>query len=121
MKLMSSLLNKIKKEGRQKTGYTVYTLLNSTKLKCDLHFIVYDKGNYIPPHKDRLDGEYDHYRLNIILKKPESGGKFSGNTLCNFRGRIILFRPDISEHSVSEITSGKRIVLSFGKAIKRNK
>lgn len=106
------------KLGRQMTKYKTLTLLN-WKVNffkfygCDLHLIWYSKSHYIPPHTDPVKFGR-HYRINIVLIKSKSGGEF----ICEkakrfFWGRILYFRPDVMEHSVTEC-SDTRFVLSFG-------
>ncbi len=103
--------------GRQKTGYKRLTLFNC-KINLfkfygfDTHIIKYDDGNFIPPHKDKVKfGK--HHRMNIILWS-SGGGEFICNNSKKFLwDKIIYFRPDIEEHSVSPC-EGKRIVLSIG-------
>lgn len=100
--------------GRQNSGYKKLLLFKSNLLfKCDLYLLSFSKGSEIKPHVDKVDFG-NHYRLNIVFKKPQIGGDFICNkTIVNMK-RIILFRPDLYEHSVSKIKSGKRLVLSFG-------
>lgn len=106
------------KKGRQGTGYDVLTLL-STKLPkwlglkgIDCHILRYNKSDYIPPHTDKVeDGE--HWRMNIILKKPLSGGEFICKEAKSFLNRVYIFRPDVMEHSVTACES-ERIVFSLG-------
>lgn len=105
-------------KGRQ--GYCNY------KKFCFLHFSIFNWGidGYIlkyepyailPAHKDEVE-DARHWRLNIILK---GIGYFRcSNTIINwFRGRIILFRPDINEHMMVN-SEDVRYVLSFGFIIK---
>ena len=104
------------KKGRQGTGYELITLIRKGfsfyKLAgFDLHIIRYNDGDFIPPHKDEVDGK-QHYRFNFIQKKPKSGGEFACETYFKF-WRLIFFRPDLYTHSVSKCV-GSRIVLSFG-------
>ena len=74
-------------------------------------------GSKITEHRD-LVAKGKHYRLNIVIKKAPEGGTFKGKTIWNILDRVILFRPDIETHSVSEVLSGTRYVISFGKIIK---
>ena len=109
------------KLGRQKSGYSRLTLcqLNIGKMKLDSHIIKFPEGSCIPEHIDPVDG-YNHYRLNIILRKAKSGGKFySQKQIFSFRNRVFLFRPDKYKHSVSMIEIGTRIVFSVGFALKK--
>ena len=98
-------------KGRQETGYERLTLIQGGFLPFDLHILRYRPGDHIPPHTDPVESER-HYRLNIILTKAH-GGEFHGTTIFETK-RIKFFRPDIMEHSVTEVTHGTRYVLSIG-------
>ena len=98
------------KKGRQHTGYDVFTLWS--KFNVDMHIIRYNDGNYIPPHTDKVEGKR-HYRINVVLKKPVNGGQYVGDSIWNWKNRVIFFRPDIHEHSITACTGG-RLVLSVG-------
>jgi hypothetical protein len=101
-------------EGRQGTGYKVLTLINSKFFKFDCHILKYPEGSSIPPHKDPAKEGYEHYRLNITLKRSKIGGYFNcANTLYRSL-RVALFRPDLETHSVMEVLLGTRYVLSIG-------
>ena len=101
-------------EGRQGTGYERLTFIRGDFLPIDLHLLRYRPGSSIPPHTDPVEF-MRHYRLNVILTKAV-GGEFRGTTIFE-TARIKFFRPDIEEHSVSEVTKGTRYVLSFGMAL----
>jgi hypothetical protein len=60
-----------------------------------------------------------HYRLNVILKSPHSGGEFVCDTPIFATRRIKLFRPDACEHSVTRVEGGSRYVLSIGWVLRR--
>lgn len=101
-------------QGRQDSGYLkkrIYSVL-IFGIGLDCYLIKYPKGANIKSHVDAVDGK-KHKRLNIILKQSKIGGQFIKNGKLQ-TGRIHYFRPDIDEHSVSEIREGTRIVLSFG-------
>jgi hypothetical protein len=107
--------------GRQNSGYSRLTLcqFNMGRVKLDSHIIKFPTGSNIPEHVDSVDG-YEYHRLNIVLKNAKSGGIFySENTSFSIANRIFLFRPDKYKHAVSKITSGTRIVFSFGLALKK--
>jgi hypothetical protein len=101
-------------EGRQHTGYEKMLLATGKwPLRFDLYLLRYHGGDYVPPHHDKYDG-WNHYRLNIILRRPTSGGIFTcPRAFVNWRQRVAFFRPDEYEHSVSKC-EGTRVVLSFG-------
>jgi hypothetical protein len=108
-------------KGRQNSGYETLTLIKKG-FKCfrlsgfDLHLIRYNDGDYIPPHVDTVD-ENNHYRLNLVLKKPKSGGEFYCEKQFKL-GRLHIFRPDKYIHSVTKCI-GTRYVFSFGVCLKQ--
>ncbi len=109
-------------EGNHKTGYSVFTIAWVKRRKLipipfDCYLIKYPPGASIPPHRDELKKDR-HFRVNIVF--PSSGG---GEFICEnpiFSSRWInFFRPDLSTHSVTEVTGKRtRYVLSFGWALK---
>ena len=109
------------KAGRNKTGYFKCKLFGfAFKLfGMDCYILKYPVGACIPPHTDPVT-ESKHYRLNIIIKRAKRGGRFYMFS-NRFAHRIVFFRPDLIEHSVSEVTRGTRYVLSFGFAIRKIK
>lgn len=104
-------------DGRQGTGYKVWKFFSfgeHSKFGADCVVIKYPEGTYIPTHKDKAPEGSTSYRLNIILKAPEEGGKFFGKTIFSLGSRVHLFKPSESEHSVSKILKGSRLVFSVG-------
>lgn len=101
-------------KGRQGTGYDKMLLATARwPLPFDCYLIRYPEGSAIPPHTDPVQAGR-HYRLNIVLKSPRSGGEFvCANPIVATR-RIKLFRPDACEHSVTEVVGGSRYVFSLG-------
>lgn len=101
-------------EGRQMTGYLKKTLFSFSigKFHFDGHVLKFPTGTSIPTHTDPVDG-YDHYRLNLLLKKAKEGGLFYLNNERKL-GRVQFFRPDLQKHKVSKVVEGTRYVLSFG-------
>lgn len=100
--------------GRQGTGYDKILLLTARwPLPFDSYLIRYPEGSEIPPHTDPVQAGR-HYRLNIVLKSPRSGGEFVCATPIYASRRIKLFRPDACEHSVTRVVGGSRYVLSVG-------
>lgn len=76
----------------------------------DGHVIRYEGPVDLKPHVDPVDGKR-HYRLNIILG---SKGRFETvGAIINWRGRVVLFRPDKCLHGV-KLECGRRYVVSFG-------
>jgi hypothetical protein len=104
--------------GRQGTGYDkLLFLANPWVIPFDLYLLRFPEGTEIPPHQDPVTGRR-HYRLNIILKRPNSGGEFvCANPIFETK-RIKLFRPDMSLHSVTKVVGGSRYVLSLGWVLK---
>ena len=100
--------------GRQGTGYDKMLLLTAPwPVPFDAYLIRYPQGACIPPHTDPVSSGR-HYRLNLILKSPRSGGEFVCADPIFESRRIKLFRPDACEHSVTEVVGGSRYVLSIG-------
>ncbi len=112
--MLEKLLKRLPwKPGRQGTGYSVFTFLQSERFLCDGHILYYPEGSEIPPHRDKvLFGK--HYRLNIMFKKAKAGGEFICENPIFKWWRISLFRPDASTHSVTKIVDGYRVMLSIG-------
>lgn len=98
-------------QGRQNATYK--KILIARMFKFDVWLIKYHEGSKISWHKDPVD-KGSHHRINIEIKKPESGGKFY--CLGGFYKfcRLVYFRPDTYWHMVSEIKRGNRLVLSIG-------
>ncbi|WP_211284145.1 hypothetical protein [Oceanimonas doudoroffii] len=64
-------------------------------------------------HHDPMGGGR-YYKLNMVLKKPEKGGRFHADkVIFSLFDRVILFRPDLYDHSVSRIEQGRRVLLSL--------
>ena len=101
-------------KGRQNSGYDKLKLFESQKLKCDCYLLHYPTGSEIKPHTDKVDLQYDHYRLNFVLHKAKKGGIFKCDNVLFKLGRLVVFRPDQNEHSVTQIEEGTRLVFSFG-------
>ena len=106
--------------GRQGTGYDKMLLLTASwPVPFDTYLLRYPDGSEIPPHKDPVSiGR--HYRLNIILKSPRSGGEFVCACPLFASKRIKLFRSDTCEHSVTRVSGGCRYVLSIGWVLGRH-
>ncbi|UTW12877.1 hypothetical protein [Marinobacterium rhizophilum] len=86
-------------------------LFHSSRLAVNL--VNYPSGHRVMRHVDPVPGKR-YYKLNFVLVKPASGGVFEcENCILNLFGRVYLFRPDLHEHSVSPIESGRRLLLSF--------
>lgn len=101
-------------KGRQNSGYEKMLLAGTYwPFKFDCYLLKFKTGAKIPTHKDPVK-KGKHFRLNIILKKAFKGGKFICDKVIYKNDRIIYFRPDLHEHSVTEIKDGTRYILSIG-------
>lgn len=106
--------------GRQGTGYDKMLLVTAKwPLPFDSYLIRYPEGSAIPPHTDPVQSGR-HYRLNVVLKSPKSGGEFICATPIFATKRIKLFRPDACEHSVTQVVGGSRYVFSLGWVLGRS-
>lgn len=100
--------------GRQGSGYQKVRLLECRwPIRFDLWILRFPEGSYIDSHVDPVEDGYNHYRLNVIIKRSENGGVFFGEPIWRSI-RVILFRPDISVHGVTKVEKGTRYVLSLG-------
>lgn len=112
------LLNKLRwpkwEPGRQKSGYEKMQLASSQwPIPHDLYLLHFPEGSSIPPHTDPVES-LRHYRLNIVLKKATQGGEFICKDPILATSRFKFFRPDISEHGVTPVKEGSRLLLSLG-------
>lgn len=96
-------------DGRQGTGYRKLLLWQGRTSDC--YLIDYPPYTHISTHTDPVLDKR-HFRLNILLWGQDN---FRGETLFSTK-RIKLFRPDISPHSVEEV-SRRRIIFSVGWAL----
>jgi hypothetical protein len=95
----------------QKDKVTTRILFRSRYLS--VYSVRYPEGHKVVPHMDMI-AEGRLYKLNCVLRKPRVGGKFiCDQNIFNLFGRVYLFRPDLHQHQVSRIESGKRWLLSF--------
>lgn len=98
--------------GRQNSGYLTKRLYQFKN--CDCYLIKYPVGSKIDNHVDPV-ADWKHYRINITLWAARHGGIFHCDVIeWKLFNRIVCFRPDKFEHSVSEVRAGVRYVLSFG-------
>jgi hypothetical protein len=100
--------------GRLGTGYDKMLLAAGTRpMPFDMYLLRFPEGSSVPEHNDQAPSGR-HFRLNIVLVEAESGGVFRCSHALFETRRVKLFRPDTARHSVSEIESGTRLVLSIG-------
>lgn len=106
-------------DGRQGTGYQKMLLARIRwPLPADAYLLKFAEGQEIAPHRDEVTiGK--HFRINIILKAAKKGGEFQCTNPIIDWPRLKLFRPDISEHSVSKVIEGNRYLLSVGWVINK--
>lgn len=82
-----------------------------TYLSCIVPF-----GN-VHTHKDVVEDGNDHFRCNLFLQLPENG---SGRPVVetvpyDIKPRSLLsFTPNLYWHESEVVTTGKRIIISFG-------
>lgn len=95
--------------GRQGTGYLKWKVFAFKRFDCWL--LKYEDGTGIPPHIDEVPSG-NMYRLNVVLKKPQSGGNFVCKKAIVF-GRFALFNASKQKHWCS-VVKGERLVLSIG-------
>jgi len=100
--------------GRQGSGYDIFTLLWSTRLRLDCYLIRYRTGAFIGPHRDPVRPGEKHWRANLILWPARAGGELVCERSLLRIGPLNVFRPDLALHAVSEVTRGTRIVFSVG-------
>ena len=108
--------------GRQNTGYEKLKLFSFWRF--DAYILRFKPGAYVDYHRDRINfpRERKHFRLNILLKDCEIGGRFLVAHPCRLEARSIrcrfhLFRPDLIPHAISEVLVGTKYILSLGVAI----
>jgi hypothetical protein len=100
--------------GRQASGYDKMLLLTGYwPLPFDMYLLRFPTGSEIPPHVDQV-ASGRHFRLNLLLRRAKSGGEFICQDPLYQSRRIKYFRPDISQHSVSKVLEGSRLLLSIG-------
>ncbi len=104
-------------KGRQGTGYEKLRLFSSGRLRLDAWLLRAGPGVAVPSHVDPVFEGLAHWRANVILRPAESGGEFSGDHVLVDWPRLKVFRSD-RPHQVSRITAGRRLVLSFGAAVR---
>ena len=109
---MFSCVMRGKEPGRQGGGYFKKLLFKTKVMDC--YLLEFPEGSEVPYHTDPVEGKR-HYRINITLVKPETGGTvYYGGGEIFWLGPITLFRPDIYWHAMTKITSGRMLMLSIG-------
>lgn len=100
--------------GRQQSGYEKLQLFKGEN--ADAYLLRFPKGSSVPPHRDKVPGKR-HFRLNITLRQARGGGEVRGMDPIFQLGPIVLFRPDIDEHSMTRVYAGHCLMLSIGVAL----
>ncbi|OZG73545.1 hypothetical protein BTA51_11105 [Hahella sp. CCB-MM4] len=101
-------------QGRQQSGYDKMLLCTAMwPLRFDSYLLRFPEGSAIKPHVDEVK-QGRHFRLNVVLKEAGKGGEFICQNPIFETRRIKLFRPDVSEHSVTKVEKGRRYLLSIG-------
>lgn len=90
------------------TGYRKCKLAGWRE-RWDVYLIDFPAGSEIPTHTDPVPGR-EHWRANFTLFGDRE--VFQGKAVIAW-GPLVVFRPDITPHSVSRINR-HRLVLSFG-------
>ncbi|MBL1273603.1 MAG: hypothetical protein COB25_014225 [Oceanospirillales bacterium] len=87
------------------------SLISTQRLSVNL--VTYPEGHRVRRHNDPM-GDGSYYKLNFVVIKPAEGGIFeTDRVIFSLFNRVILFRPDLYDHSVSTIKRGKRVLLSI--------
>lgn len=80
-----------------------------------------EEGAVLPFHTDSVKGGGLHVRVNVLIRPARDGGEFlyreqggPSQTVSLSIGDAMIFRPDITEHAVSKVEQGTRLVLSVG-------
>lgn len=77
---------------------------------------IIDTGGQIHPHCDPAIPGYDHWRANVFLSLPDSGGMpvVEGQSYPVAPGDMLMFTPNQHKHWSESVGAGKRIILSYG-------
>ncbi len=118
--------------GRQGTGYDRLPVLDLStlgmRMKClrelgmpvttphDCFLLRFPPGSHIPPHRDLVDPEREHHRINILVDEAPEGGELVmyGMRYPLHAGDAYAFRPDLEEHEVTPVIGATRYVFSVG-------
>lgn len=106
----------------------MYSLLTNgghlwSETKYDAWLIYYPRRSYITTHKDpSAKRGYRHKRINAVVTSPTLGGDFCLVDRTNIKeesihvdvGNAMIFYPSETDHRVSVIYGGSRLILSVG-------
>lgn len=84
------------------------------------YVIAYAEGAEKTVHVDPVPRKgFEHERVVVCLQAAEEGGLLlvNGGLAPLSAGEMVFFRADLSEHAVSKVTRGERIVLTVGKLV----
>ena len=106
--------------GRQNSGYFKLKLFEmSWPIGIDLYLLKFEDGVDVPVHRDKVENK-KHFRFNVTLKNPDSGGYFYCEKFIFKFSRFVLFRPDTNYHGLTTV-NGKLIMVSLGVALQEAK
>ena len=100
------------------TGFSIFTIarvIKRTPIPFAIYLLRYPTGAYIPAHRD-VRTKKRMFHLIVTLTRPPGGVFISENVLFKW-GPFVLFRPDLSTHSVTPVLKGTRYVLLIGWAL----
>ncbi len=117
--------------GRQETGYKkaavpqtderIQDLLQRSKKSLvtdgdiDAWVLEYPVKSFIPSHKDDAPFGTEHWRLNAVIVPDTYSSLFIEKHMVHMNeGDAVIFRPDLHEHKVSEVTFQTRYIWSVG-------
>ena len=99
---------------------TMLFLSKSEPYAC--YIIKYGVGAFKTTHRDpplRGSSKLVHLRMVCLLQNAEQGGQLTidGHEELFLPRDAIIFRADTSDHGVSEVLLGERIILTVGKLV----
>jgi len=82
----------------------------------------YLDGAFVHEHQDTNKGNLAHVRVNVMLKKPVTGGNpvLNGVELSVNEGDIWLCLAGEERHSSTPMYGGQRVVFSYGGLVERH-
>jgi hypothetical protein len=109
-------------KGRQVGSYSKLALIPlwlSKLINSDAYILSFPAGCSVIKHRDLVAEGYKHYRMNLVLRRPDNGRRMYCLGPVKRFGRIEIFRPDLYDHGLEPIT-GSMLMLSFGCRVKTN-
>ncbi len=82
----------------------------------DCYVMRYKRGSRIPKHKDTAFFGSRHLRVNALIQKASEGGRLliEDVPFSLYERDAYVFRPDLLNHEVTEITEGERYMWTMG-------